>query len=87
MAKQCSSCVFTRTPDGRDWVYPQLAHTVENRMMSYSQICHAPALKGKKQDRLCRGTRDRQIDIMYKMGVIAAPTDAAWEAKRKELGI
>lgn len=87
MPVQCPTCIFTKTPDGRNWVYPDLAHMVEDRMMSCSQICHHPALKGKKQTHLCRGTRDRQIDLMYKLGVIAAPTDEAWQAKRDELGI
>lgn len=86
MAKQCSTCVFSTDARGQ-WVYPDLADMVEKRMMSCSQICHAPALKGKKQTHLCRGTRDRQIDILYKMGFLAEPTDAAWQDKRKELGI
>ena len=66
MKAQCSTCVFKRTPDDRHWVYPDLAEMVEERMMRVSQICHAPALKGKKQDHLCRGTRDRQIAIFKK---------------------
>lgn len=86
MKAQCSTCVFKRTPDDRHWVYPDLAEMVEERMMRVSQICHAPALKGKKQDHLCRGTRDRQIEIFYRLGFLNEPTDEAWQAKRKELG-
>jgi hypothetical protein len=85
MPKQCSTCVFKKLPNG-DWLNPDLAHLVSDRLLQVSQICHHPRLHSKKEDHLCRGTRDRQIELMYRMGVIAAPTDAAWEAKRKELG-
>jgi hypothetical protein len=84
MAKQCAHCVFARKPDGK-WLNPQLAELVESRLMTCSQICHYPALKGKKETHLCRGTRNRQIEIFYRMGFLAEPTDAAWEAKLQEL--
>lgn len=86
MAKQCSTCVFKTDENGR-YIYKDLAKRVENRLLTVSQICHHPALKGQKQTHLCRGTRDRQITLMHRMGVIAAPTDEAWAAKQKELGI
>jgi hypothetical protein len=86
MAKQCSTCVFAMTSRG-DWVNPDLAELVESRILSCSQICHSPRLHGKKETHLCRGTRDRQIELMYRMGVISALTDEAWEARRKELGL
>lgn len=85
MKTQCSTCVFKMTPDG-DWVNPDLAHMVEARMMTCSQICHHPRLHGKKENHLCRGTRDRQIEIMYRLGFLSEPTDEAWQAKREELG-
>jgi hypothetical protein len=85
MPKQCATCVFAVCPDG-SWLNPELAKMVEGRMMSYSQICHHPRLYGKKETHLCRGTRDRQIQILYQMGFLSEPTDAAWAAKRGELG-
>jgi hypothetical protein len=85
MPKQCSTCVFKTNAQGR-WVYPDLAKLVEGRMFTCSQICHSPRLKGRKETHLCRGTRDRHIEIFYRMGFLDAPTDAAWEAKREELG-
>jgi hypothetical protein len=86
MAKQCRTCVFATDERGR-WVNPDLAQMVEGRLMQCSQICHAPRLKGKKETHLCRGTRDRQIEIMYRLGVIEAPTEEAWNKLRRELGI
>jgi hypothetical protein len=85
MAKQCSTCVFAKKEDGK-WLNPELAEMVEERMLRVSQICHHPALKGKKQTHLCRGTRDRQIEYFYRIGFLPECTDEAWQAKRKELG-
>jgi hypothetical protein len=36
---------------------------------------------------LCRGARDKQLWLFAAMGFISEPTDAAWEAKCKELGL
>ena len=86
MAKQCSTCVFAVAPDGK-WVNPTLARMVEERILSCSQICHHPSLFGRKETHLCRGTRDRQKELMLKLGVLSQATDEAWEAKRKELDV
>ena len=87
MAKQCPTCVFAKAPDGKHWLNPELAELVEGRMFECSQICHSPRLHGKKETHLCRGTRDRQAEVLFRMGFLEAPTDEAWNAKRKELGI
>ena len=56
-----------------------------------SPICHATgkALKRYTEKPIkahaCRGARDFATTIFYRLGVIAAPTDAAWEAKQAEL--
>lgn len=85
MAKQCSTCVFAKTSDG-EWVNPTLAEMVEKRILECAQICHHPRLFGRNESHLCRGTRDRQIGLMHRMGVLSEPTDEAWATKRKELG-
>ena len=86
MAKQCSTCVFKMLPNG-DWFNPDLAKLVEGRLMECSQICHSPRLHGKPETHLCRGTRDRQIEFFYRIGFLPECTDAAWQAKRQELGV
>lgn len=86
MKKQCSTCVFAKNEDG-SWLNPVLAKLVEGRMWSCSQVCHHPSLFGRRETHLCRGTRDRHIEIFHRMGFLEEPTDAAWEAKRKELGV
>lgn len=56
-------------------------------MREASQICHHPRLHGHTETHLCRGARDHQLVVFHRMGVIDAPTDEAWAAKRKELGV
>jgi len=82
---QCSTCVFKKLPNG-DWFNPELAQLVEGRILSCSQICHHPRLHGKKETYLCRGTRDRQIELLHRMGFLPEPTNEAWEVMRKVLG-
>jgi len=86
MKKQCSTCVFAMTSDGH-WVNPSLAKMVEKRILDCSQICHHPRLFGRQETHLCRGTRDRQIELMHRLGVIPEPTDEAWEATRQRLNV
>lgn len=65
----------------------EIATMVKSRCISgASQICHHPRLHGKKEDHLCRGARNFQLQVFYRMGVIDAETDEAWDRKRKELG-
>ena len=76
MPAQCSTCPFNADgdPDVRDGV---LRRTVN---MQASQICHHPALHGKRETHLCRGARDIQLRVLTAMGLLSEPTDAAFTA-------
>ena len=50
-----------------------------------SQICHHPALHGKRQTHLCRGARDFQLMFFHRVGFLSEPTDEAWEDKCKSI--
>lgn len=79
MPSHCPTCPFKPDKEGmyRD---PGLAATVINRIWSKkaSQVCHHPRHHGKPQTHLCRGARDHQLQIFYRMGWIEAETDEAW---------
>jgi hypothetical protein len=47
-------------------------------LTSSNHLCHAPALVGKVEDRICRGSRDYQIEFYHALGVLDEPTDDAW---------
>ncbi len=84
MPKKCKTCPFN--DDG----CKELRKTVEARLLEVSQTCHSTGVARtppRKDTHICRGARNYQNEMMYRLGVISAPTDEAWEAKRKELGI
>ena len=74
MAEKCASCPFREGGD------IELRNRVmERTILQCSQVCHAPRLHGKKETHLCRGARDEQLTILYRMGLIPEPTDKAFE--------
>ena len=81
MKSLCASCLFQKNGD------TQLRASIEARVFSNSQICHHPVLKGNKETHLCRGSRDYQLEILYRLGMIVAPTDEAFALKSKELKV
>lgn len=46
-----------------------------------SHICHHPRLEGKSETHLCRGARDYQNTMFYRLGVLESPSDDAWLKK------
>jgi hypothetical protein len=82
MPAMCKSCPFGEQGD------PQLAAAVLDRtLFKSSQICHHPSLDGKPETHLCRGQRDVQLELLYRMGLLSEPTDAAFRAKSEALGV
>lgn len=82
MPAQCASCPFNEGGDMR------LRNAVMSRtMFTASQICHHPAIHGQKETHLCRGARDQQLTLLYRMGLIDEPTDAAFKAASKRHGV
>lgn len=80
MAKCCPTCPFNAGGD------PAIRAKVEERSLTQaSQICHHPRLHGQLETHLCRGARDHQLTIFFRLGVIDAPTDEAWARKADEL--
>jgi len=87
MVVQCPTCPFREDEDGRP-INPDVMTSVMSRVLEEaSQICHHPRTKGKKQTHLCRGARDFQLTVLFRMGFLEAPTDEAWNKKRRELNV
>ena len=73
MLAMCESCPFREGGD------VQLRNAVMSRtILQASQICHHPRVHGKKETHLCRGARDEQLTILYRLGMLSEPTDAAF---------
>lgn len=80
MPTKCATCPFSAHG------CRETAKSVVQRVLSKgSQMCHSSGWPEGK--RLCRGARDIQLRVFASMGFIDAPTDEAWDAKRKELGV
>lgn len=68
------------------------AYLEERALGHESRICHSTGLSPftgptGKAERLCRGARDAQLNFLAGIGFLHAPTDAAWTAKCREMGI
>ncbi len=79
MQSNCETCPFG--PNGDRY----LRSTIEQRVMfTASQTCHhTGSIHGKPDTHLCRGARDYQLQIFYRLGILDAETDEAW-AKAQE---
>lgn len=85
----CATCPFREGSP-----YAHLKPILEmSAVTDASRICHSTG-KGNainrhtgKPERLCRGARDRQLQMFASTGFISEPTDAAWAAKCREMSI
>ena len=83
----CATCPF-RKGSKYECLRPELEASA---LTEASRICHSTGSNGihhrtGKPERLCRGARDSQIKMFHALNFIEAPTDEAWNKKRKELG-
>lgn len=87
LAAMCATCPF-RAGSPHAGLAPMLA---QSALTESSRICHSTGSRNAinhrtgKPPALCRGARDVQLKFFHHAGLIEAPTDAEWEAKRKEL--
>jgi hypothetical protein len=81
MKRKCVTCPFGPNGD------PLIRRGVESRLFKGSQQCHHPLLSGKTETHLCRGARDEQLTILYRVGFIEAETDEAFAKRSRELGV
>lgn len=84
----CSTCPFKEESK-----YACLKdHLAKSAETEASRVCHSTGSNGIHKrtglkPHLCRGARDVQLKKMFELGVIDAPTDEAWNAKRVEIGM
>ena len=78
--KKCKTCPFSNTRDRT------LEAKVIERCMAQqtSQICHGTEGPHREPRSLCRGMRDLQLQIFFKMGYLSEATDEAWEGAREQ---
>jgi len=85
---KCATCPFR---EGSPYAY--LVNDLTASAMSDSRICHSTGKNNAinkrtgKKPHLCRGARDVQLSVMFRMGAIDAETDAAWNRERARIGM
>lgn len=88
-ATMCGTCPF-KEGSKTEFLQDYLA---DRSLNEASHICHSTGANNAFHARtglpehLCRGARDLQLKAFHLMGVIAAPTDEAWNNKREEMGL
>jgi hypothetical protein len=87
--KMCATCPWR---EGSPYEY--LREGLEASALSEaSRICHSTGSNNAinaqtgKPEALCRGARDSQLRFLVALGFLSEPTDQAWTAKCRELGI
>ena len=71
--KRCKTCPFNDEDNG---YMPSVERIKTTCLTESSHICHST------NSTICRGARDYQLTIFYRLGVIENPTDEAWAKKR-----
>lgn len=73
--------------------YEYLRGDLSVASMTESRICHSTGKDNAinkrtgKPEHICRGSRDLQLNLMTAMGVIASPTNEAWNDEREAYGM
>ena len=82
MPEMCKTCPFREDESGRHKNVRLVSRIQCQVMTEASQICHHPRVSGHVETHLCRGARDYQLTLFYRLGFIESPTDGAWDKRR-----
>lgn len=85
MDKKCGSCPFRIDSRGLYFDCKLVDRIKIDILSNSSQICHHPRLIGKEETHLCRGARDYQLKMFYRLVFLDSSTDKAWNEKNKAL--
>jgi len=86
--RNCKTCPWL---EGQAEEWACLKPMLMDRALHSTPLCHSTgkALTRHNGERLkahvCRGARDFQLELWYRMGFLSAPTDEAWDAKLQEI--
>ena len=78
---QCKTCPW-RPKSPLNHTVPEIA---QKAITEHNHYCHNEQLEGRTPTILCRGTRNYQLKIFHKLGVLAEPTDDCWKETLKSL--
>lgn len=83
----CGTCPFK---EGSKYAFLQ-DYLTTSALTEASRKCHSTGVNAIAETtvppHLCRGARDKQLQLMHAMGVIEAETDEAWNKTRVKFGM
>ena len=85
--KMCATCPWRRNSP-----YAYLRGQLAISALSHaSRICHNTGTNAinttTKAEKICRGARNEQLQVLHGIGLLDAPTDKAWVRKCRRMGI
>lgn len=88
MPVMCATCPFR---DGSPYAHLR-DYLTRSALSASNRICHStgnnPVIKAvDTPPRVCRGARNVQLKYFVEIGFLPAPTDEAWTAKMREMGL
>lgn len=87
MPQMCKSCPF-RDDGGALSLCPEVRARIHSYLLDgQNHLCHSPQLAGGKPTHICRGGRDWQLEMWFRMRIIDTPTDEALEAAMSAAGV
>lgn len=78
---KCTTCIFR--PGGCDLKPGRLAEIQAYLIAGQNHLCH----DDETGRTICRGSRNFQLEVWHRMGLISAPTDAALRAAMSAAGV
>ena len=80
---KCATCVFRSEHEGGIQLAPGRREEIQRHCINgLNQLCHH-----ENDHMICRGGRDFTLQIWFRLGLIAAATDAALEQAMREKGL
>lgn len=86
MNKQCKSCIFRHDGNQVRLSSERMAEISSYLVKGTQHICHTPQA-GSKDNLICRGGRDFQLQVFHRLGVIAEPTDESLSEAMQAVGM
>jgi hypothetical protein len=82
----CATCIF-RPENPMHLSHGRLAEIQGYLLQGHAHTCHEPGPSGRGDELNCRGGRDWQTQMWYRLGLLPEPTDEALAGAMAALGL
>lgn len=82
----CATCIFREDGAALPLRPGRLAEIQAYLIQGQAHLCHSGPVAGRSADRICRGSRNYQLMIWHRLGILPEPTDEALAAEMRRVG-